>query len=206
MVKSRAELHRHEWFVETEEDTQFTTHVEFTWTTKDAPERAFNTSVRHIWEATLFSCAEHFGVGVGGSTKYYTKHEPIFSTLASCCTSYLEACGTVFPLDKPRSAFVLLRRFMIMEKMSQTHVNVDPSSSSYIFRGVRPPVDPFRSHVSTSLFKGLPWFLLPVGQQCFLTLGNLFRGFLFTCCIHKSLQRSTMIPSASWTVVFHYPG
>ena len=24
--------------------------------------------------------------------------------------------------------------------------------------------------------------------------------------IQKSLQRSTMIPSASWTVVFHYPG
>ena len=37
------------------------------------------------------------------------------------------------------------------------------SSSSYIFHGVGPLVDPFRSHVSSSLFKGLPWFLLPVG-------------------------------------------
>ena len=38
------------------------------------------------------------------------------------------------------------------------------SSSSYIFHGVGPLVDPFRSHVSRSLFKGLPWFLPPVGQ------------------------------------------
>jgi len=38
------------------------------------------------------------------------------------------------------------------------------SSSSYICHGVGPLVDPFRSHVSGSLFKGLPWFLLPVGQ------------------------------------------
>ena len=30
------------------------------------------------------------------------------------------------------------------------------SSSSYIFHAVGPLVDPFRSHVSRSLFKGLP--------------------------------------------------
>ena len=34
----------------------------------------------------------------------------------------------------------------------------------HICHGVGPLVDPFRSHVSRSLFKGLPWFLLPVGQ------------------------------------------
>ena len=38
------------------------------------------------------------------------------------------------------------------------------SSSSYICHGVGPLVDPFRSHVSRSLFKGLPWFLLPAGE------------------------------------------
>jgi len=38
------------------------------------------------------------------------------------------------------------------------------SSSSYIFRGVGPLVDPFRSHVSRRLFKGPPGFLLPVGE------------------------------------------
>jgi len=38
------------------------------------------------------------------------------------------------------------------------------SSSSYIFHGVGPLVDLFQSNVSRSLFKGLPWFLLPVGE------------------------------------------
>ena len=52
------------------------------------------------------------------------------------------------------------------------------SSSSSIRHGVGPLVDPFRSHVSRSLFKGLP-----VGEKCFITLGNLLRGILFTCCI-----------------------
>jgi hypothetical protein len=37
-------------------------------------------------------------------------------------------------------------------------------SSSYVCHGVRPPVDPFRSHVSRILFRGLPRFLLPVGE------------------------------------------
>jgi hypothetical protein len=48
------------------------------------------------------------------------------------------------------------------------------SSSSNICHGVGPLVDPFQSHVSRSLFKGLPWFPVPVGQQYFITLGNLF--------------------------------
>jgi hypothetical protein len=51
-----------------------------------------------------------------------------------------------------------------------------------ICHGVGPLVDPLRSHESRSLFKGLSWFLLPVGK-CFITPGNLIRGILFTCCI-----------------------
>jgi hypothetical protein len=43
-------------------------------------------------------------------------------------------------------------------------VSSSSSSSSSIFHGVGPLVDPFRSHVSRSLIKGLPWFLLPVGE------------------------------------------
>ena len=66
------------------------------------------------------------------------------------------------------------------------------SSSPYICHAVRPPVDPFRSHVSRRLFKGLPRFLLPVGQQCFITLGNLFRGILFACCIQLHLYSSNL--------------
>ena len=47
-------------------------------------------------------------------------------------------------------------------------------SSSYICHRVGPLVDPFRSHVPRSLFKGLPWFLLPVGEWYFITLGFFF--------------------------------
>ena len=38
------------------------------------------------------------------------------------------------------------------------------TTSSYICHAAGPHVDPFRSHVSRSLIKGLPWFLLPVGE------------------------------------------
>ena len=38
------------------------------------------------------------------------------------------------------------------------------SSSSSVCHAVRPLVDPFRSHVPRSLFRGLPLFLLPIGQ------------------------------------------
>ena len=58
--------------------------------------------------------------------------------------------------------------------------------------GVRPLVDPFRSHVSRSLFKCLPRFLPPVGEQRFITLGNLLRGILFTCCIQFLLYSSNL--------------
>ena len=52
--------------------------------------------------------------------------------------------------------------YMNTERYKCGCVAVTPSS--YICHGVGPLVDPFRSHVSRSLFKGLPWFLLPVGQ------------------------------------------
>jgi hypothetical protein len=38
------------------------------------------------------------------------------------------------------------------------------SSSSSVCHGVGPLVDPFLSHASRSLFKGLPRFLLPDGE------------------------------------------
>jgi hypothetical protein len=53
------------------------------------------------------------------------------------------------------------------------------SSSSCSYQGVVPFVETFRSHASTSLFNGLPWFLLP-----FVSLGNLLRNSRFTYCIH----------------------
>jgi hypothetical protein len=72
-------------------------------------------------------------------------------------------------------------------------IKISPSSSSsYICHGVGPLVNLFWSHVSRSLFKGLPWFLLPVGEYCFNTLGNRLRGILFTCCIHFLLYSSNL--------------
>ena len=56
-------------------------------------------------------------------------------------------------------------------------------SSSSIFHGIWPIVDPFLSRASRSLFNSLPWFLLPVGKYCFMSLGNLLRGIQFTWCI-----------------------
>ena len=66
------------------------------------------------------------------------------------------------------------------------------TSSSSIFHGVGPLVDPFRSHASRSLFNGPPWFLLPVGEYCFITLGNLLRGILFTWCIQFLLYSCSL--------------
>jgi len=40
-------------------------------------------------------------------------------------------------------------------------------SSSFICHGVELLVEPFRSHVSRSLFRDLPWFLLPIGGIVF---------------------------------------
>jgi hypothetical protein len=71
-------------------------------------------------------------------------------------------------------------------------VRYNSSLSSSISHGVGPLVDPFRSHVSRNLFKVLPRFLLPVGQYCFITLGNLLRGILFTCCIQFLLYSSNL--------------
>ena len=66
------------------------------------------------------------------------------------------------------------------------------SSSSSICHAVGPLVDPVRSHASRSLFNGLPWFHLPVGKYCFITLGNLLRGILFTSCIQFLLYSCSL--------------
>ena len=79
------------------------------------------------------------------------------------------------------------------EELSETcRVLFQKSSSSYVCHGVRPLVDPFRSHVSRSLFRGLPRFLPPVGEYCFIILGSLSRGILFTCCIQFLLYSSSL--------------
>jgi hypothetical protein len=59
-IKSRALIHRREWFVETIQDTQFTTHSDLRRIAKDALVHAFNIFVKHTSDAPLFSCAENF--------------------------------------------------------------------------------------------------------------------------------------------------
>ena len=80
-----------------------------------------------------------------------------------------------------------IRHVLLWNKNAQSS-----SSSSSIFHVVGPLVDPFRSHASRSLFNGLPWFLLPVGEYCFITFGNLLRGILFTCCIQFLLYSCSL--------------
>ena len=63
-------------------------------------------------------------------------------------------------------------------------------SSSYISHTVGPLVDPFRSHVSRSLLKVCYDSFCQLGSS--ITLGNLFRGILFTCCIQLLLYSSNL--------------
>jgi hypothetical protein len=83
------------------------------------------------------------------------------------------------------------RGAIIRELLQQRFKSNMPISSSSC-HGVGPLVDPFRSHVSRSLFKVLPWFILPVGECCFITLGNLLWRILFTCCIQFLLYSSNL--------------
>ena len=104
----------------------------------------------------------------------------------SCSSSSLQFNGYrgLFPVSKVARAW--MPHHSIPSSLSS-------SSSSYICHGVGPLVDPFRSHVSRSLFKVLPCFLLPAGGLCFITRGNLFRGILFTCCIQFLLYSSDLL-------------
>jgi len=52
------------------------------------------------------------------------------------------------------------------------HFSNSSSLSPYICQAVGSLVDPLQSHVSRSLFKGLQRFLLPVGKESFIILGN----------------------------------
>ena len=69
-----------------------------------------------------------------------------------------------------------------------------PSSSLFLpfCHGFEPLFDSFRSDGSRSLFKCLPWILLPDGEYCFITLDYPLPCILFTCCIQFYLYSSNM--------------
>jgi hypothetical protein len=60
--------------------------------------------------------------------------------------------------------FNIVYSVAVIKSVEATSSSSSSLPSSYICHEVRPLVDPFRSHVSRSIFKGLPWFLLPVGE------------------------------------------
>ena len=69
-----------------------------------------------------------------------------------------------------------------------SYTSPSSSSSSYIFHGVGPLVDPFRSHVSRSLFKGLPFLFCQLGSSVSLPWVICFEAFYLHvvssfCCI-----------------------
>ena len=91
---------------------------------------------------------------------------------------FIEICGgktKYYPIGKSCS-LIFMAQMMVTLHRTALYVGLNVHSvtwcsvneilsslsSSYICHGVGPLVDPFQSHVSRSLFKGLPWFLLPV--------------------------------------------
>ena len=67
-------------------------------------------------------------------------------------------------LDSPHMSLLEHARFKagVYKFLANTYIHT--YIHTYICHGVGPLVDPFRSHVSRSLFKGLPRFLLPVEE------------------------------------------
>jgi hypothetical protein len=98
-----------------------------------------------IWWPCIFNRMNYGGVGVWHFYKQYR-----------CSTTQCLCCPVLCCDDRP-------------SQCPYTHIplylrDLYSSSSSYICHGIGPLVDPFRSHVSRSHFKVLPWFLLPVGE------------------------------------------
>jgi len=94
-----------------------------------------------------------------------------FSFLHKCKSRWSHSISQLKPI--PSKEFSACRQFSCcrsVQKLESMFVKenslftVLSSSSSRVCHGVRPLVDPFRSHVSRSLFRGLPRFLLPVGE------------------------------------------
>jgi len=105
-----------------------------------------------MWGAVVFRCFWKIAK---------SDYELRYVCLCVCLSIRLSAWNTSAPTGW---IFVKFDVWVFFEKTSL--------ASSYICHGVGPLVDPFRSHIFRSLFKGQPWFLLPVGEQRFITLDN----------------------------------
>ena len=86
------------------------------------------------------------------------------------------------PLSSSRMSGAVFSLHHMPSLHTQGQLFLLTSSSSYICHGVGPLVDPFRSHVSRSLFKGLPWFLLPVVSSVSLPWVIYSEAFYLHAC------------------------
>jgi len=97
---------------------------------------------------SLQTSSQQFGCGIARLTENTVTHTCYNSLMWYACRKMVPAC-------------TLLN---ICHTFSSVSSSSSSSSSSHVCHGVRPLVDPFRSHVSRSHFRGLPRFLLPVGE------------------------------------------
>jgi hypothetical protein len=92
--------------------------------------------------------------------KVHLKTFPSITITQKCQTL---SCGILVANEQNLNKTLVLIPSMSQDKCTSSWSWSSPSSS-YVCHGVRPLVDPFRSHVSRSLFKCLQRFLLPVGE------------------------------------------
>ena len=87
--------------------------------------------------------------------------------------------------------------------------NNNNNNDNNICHGGGPLVDPFRSHVSRSLFEGLPWFLPSVGSRVSLPWVIYFEAFYlhvvssFSCIPVISLKLMLFLTSLQFVHLFH---
>ena len=80
---------------------------------------------------------------------------------------YFILCSEIYFSQKGSVGFTRISKGSMTQEILRTpeiDVSSSSSSSSYICHGVGPLVDSFRSHVSRSILKGLPLFLLPFAE------------------------------------------
>jgi hypothetical protein len=123
-------------------------------------------------------------------------HRVTFTSFGVLCNKGIEwSFRTVVYAFSVASSIILISRKLqyVQTDTENLRVTLMPSSlSSSICHGVGPLVDPFRSHASRSLFKSLIDSFCQLGEQCFITLGNLLRGILFTRRIQFLLYSSNL--------------
>jgi hypothetical protein len=114
-----------------------------------------------MWYLSVF----HGNKGYVNASQYsVTQTFPLVKALYSV---YLSNNNYIYNMVYQQNAHIQYNTCTVINTVLHVSALIEPSSgwtlSSSLCHAVGPLVDLFRSHVA-SLFKGLPWFLLPVGQ------------------------------------------